>query len=681
MRKRIISMLAALSMVLAMLVPATQALAATPSTDASPTNPGYVYISIDAETLGAGYLYEPVKVPLQPGDTVADITTRLMGQDNYNASMSGGFYLQSVKLPWDIDVNIPQFITDVNGDESGPTQAGDMLGEFDYGYMSGWEFIFNNVLVDAGADGFQPQNGDVINWKYTVVLYGGDLGYASSWNGGQTLFDAANKDDLTRAVADINSAANKASILAQSGVQDAYDNAMAALADLTATQDEVDSALAALNAAVAPEPVTPDNVCSIGDTGYTNLGDALAAAQDGDTITLLANIDYDQPIVVNGKSITFATNGYTLNVTTDAAVALDATNGSINLDDSAGGALNATSTNSSGYGVYAENANSSITATNATAISGGGHAAYAVGGNITLKGDVANPGTAARAESRGTIIAGSVSGTSYVLSAIGTGATITVGGDVVGSGVAAYANNGGTVNVSGNVSSDTGAAVYSTGFSSSVTVGGDVSSSTSYGVEAYAGGSVTVAGNVSGGNYGVYLYVVSNVSTVDIAGNVTGGTYGIYSYSDGSTVSTIHVSGDVTGSTGGVLLPYSGVQVTIDGKVMVPEGAVYTSISGIQLDQSDGVTDSAFPGYLKYTAGFPSYLLVKAQEPQAGAPGSGDLYGTGEVTTQVAMLIAQVVTGGGMDLTPAQFAAVDMDGDGVLTMADVILIMRKANGL
>jgi hypothetical protein len=66
--------------------------------------------------------------------------------------------------------------------------------------------------------------------------------------------------------------------------------------------------------------------------------------------------------------------------------------------------------------------------------------------------------------------------------------------------------------------------------------------------------------------------------------------------------------------------------------------------------------------------------------PGAGEPGSGDLWGIGVVTIDVALVIARVVTGGGMDLTPAQFAAVDMDFDGYITMADVILIMRKASG-
>jgi len=63
-------------------------------------------------------------------------------------------------------------------------------------------------------------------------------------------------------------------------------------------------------------------VCEIVDTDgiavvaqYNDLTDALAAVQDGQTIRLLADIDYGSGITIIGKSITFDVNGYVLNVT------------------------------------------------------------------------------------------------------------------------------------------------------------------------------------------------------------------------------------------------------------------------------------------------------------------------------------------------------------------------------
>jgi hypothetical protein len=69
--------------------------------------------------------------------------------------------------------------------------------------------------------------------------------------------------------------------------------------------------------------------------------------------------------------------------------------------------------------------------------------------------------------------------------------------------------------------------------------------------------------------------------------------------------------------------------------------------------------------------------------PAVGAPGSGDLNGDGAVTVNEALAAAQAVVSGiaGTGLTSAQVAALDMDGDGRLTMADVVRVLRAAVGL
>ena len=62
-------------------------------------------------------------------------------------------------------------------------------------------------------------------------------------------------------------------------------------------------------------------------------------------------------------------------------------------------------------------------------------------------------------------------------------------------------------------------------------------------------------------------------------------------------------------------------------------------------------------------------------------PKSGDFNGDGFVTLDEAMIVARVVTGYSPVITSEQFAAVDMDFDGVLTMTDISLIMRRTCGL
>ena len=65
-------------------------------------------------------------------------------------------------------------------------------------------------------------------------------------------------------------------------------------------------------------------------------------------------------------------------------------------------------------------------------------------------------------------------------------------------------------------------------------------------------------------------------------------------------------------------------------------------------------------------------------QPPVGAPGSGDIDGDGEVTMYEVLIATRTAVGTGPVLTPAQLAAIDMDFDGEFTMADVIMIMRKA---
>jgi hypothetical protein len=64
-----------------------------------------------------------------------------------------------------------------------------------------------------------------------------------------------------------------------------------------------------------------------------------------------------------------------------------------------------------------------------------------------------------------------------------------------------------------------------------------------------------------------------------------------------------------------------------------------------------------------------------------GAPGSGDINGDGLVTINEAILVLRYIAGLETGLTPGQIAAANMDGDAVLTIGDAILMLRKIAGL
>ena len=63
--------------------------------------------------------------------------------------------------------------------------------------------------------------------------------------------------------------------------------------------------------------------------------------------------------------------------------------------------------------------------------------------------------------------------------------------------------------------------------------------------------------------------------------------------------------------------------------------------------------------------------------PSVGAPGSGDINGDGYVTMNEVLTCAQAALGD-IGLSPTQLDAIDMDRDGVITMADVMLIYKAS---
>ena len=108
-----------------------------------------------------GTIISSKRVPYKKGDTVADVTIRLLDALDYTyehtGTTSNGFYLSSI---------------------GGFTAKGiyyDSFGEFDAGAGSGWMITLNKKFIEYGASDFEVENGDVIKWQYTCQL-GQDIG-------------------------------------------------------------------------------------------------------------------------------------------------------------------------------------------------------------------------------------------------------------------------------------------------------------------------------------------------------------------------------------------------------------------------------------------------------------------------------------------------------------------------
>ena len=103
-----------------------------------------------------GTIISSKRVPFTKGDTVADVTLRLLDVLGYTYQHTGttknGFYLASI------------------GDFTLKGISYDSFGEFDAGGGSGWMITLNKKFIEYGASEFEVKNGDTIKWQYTCQL-------------------------------------------------------------------------------------------------------------------------------------------------------------------------------------------------------------------------------------------------------------------------------------------------------------------------------------------------------------------------------------------------------------------------------------------------------------------------------------------------------------------------------
>ena len=194
-----------------------------------------VVVSMDAQTLGLGYMIKPTIVHTTKYTLASKVITDAIVQnikEQYNLDLTGrttyhesepdggpyaymntgsvlkGFYLAQVYWPNQTNAQIAQYILDVCGDKISETQVendkqGKYLGEFDYYNMSGWMYSVSNIgdsklpsFPGVGAAGWRLRDGEVMRWQFTVWGYGADLAADNSEWGQPSI---AYKDDGTAA--------------------------------------------------------------------------------------------------------------------------------------------------------------------------------------------------------------------------------------------------------------------------------------------------------------------------------------------------------------------------------------------------------------------------------------------------------------------------------------------------
>ena len=150
-----------------------------------------VTVSVEATTVGLGYLVPPTEVTVPGGTDAWSIVEKVLTENGYTVSGSGS-YLSAIQRSgicsgFFIDSELMELIMADGMDENG---AGldpqpfsmDSLGEFDFYRWSGWMYSYNGSYPGYGFNVCKPQDGSVIRVRYTLAM-GKDIGGYSSANG------------------------------------------------------------------------------------------------------------------------------------------------------------------------------------------------------------------------------------------------------------------------------------------------------------------------------------------------------------------------------------------------------------------------------------------------------------------------------------------------------------------
>lgn len=150
-----------------------------------------VTVSVEATTVGLGYLVSPTEVTVPGGTDAWSIVEKVLTENGYGISGSGS-YLSALQRSgicsgFFIDPELMDLIVADGMDENG---AGldpqpfsmDSLGEFDFYRWSGWMYSYNGSYPGYGMNVCKPQDGSVIRVRYTLAL-GKDIGGFTSASG------------------------------------------------------------------------------------------------------------------------------------------------------------------------------------------------------------------------------------------------------------------------------------------------------------------------------------------------------------------------------------------------------------------------------------------------------------------------------------------------------------------
>lgn len=147
-----------------------------------PVPAGTVVFSLEATTVGLGYLIGPSEEVYYEGEQLSYIIDRVLQKYGYtyryDGSLTNGFYLKHVISPgitngYSIPDDLYAKLQEVNCQIE--DYHLDSLGEFDFTKNSGWMYFVNGAQMSSGISTYYPGDGDEIRIRFSLYA-GADVG-------------------------------------------------------------------------------------------------------------------------------------------------------------------------------------------------------------------------------------------------------------------------------------------------------------------------------------------------------------------------------------------------------------------------------------------------------------------------------------------------------------------------
>ena len=234
---------------------------------------GYVTLSVEALTMGWGFIVEPTLVPYHEGESIAQVAVRTFEEKGIEYVAGGtpeeNFYLQGVACPQlaaGAEPNVPEYLmAEINDSEmwTGEENGNGILDELEFTDLAGWLFADSDISIPDYASAIAVEEGHVYRCMFSIYGYGMDVWGGDGWG----MFppfennpvEGVSRDELYKLYANIMADEEMMALVGEGGAaNEAFAEFANTLSYLGSSQEELDDAASVLIVAIEEAQQEPE---------------------------------------------------------------------------------------------------------------------------------------------------------------------------------------------------------------------------------------------------------------------------------------------------------------------------------------------------------------------------------------------------------------------------------------